>query len=236
VNKGTEEEPMVRCRLVARDFKTKKGPDDDKLFAATPPIEALRMLLRLARMKKRRTFGGKTRGRKKLMFIDIKKAHLNAKVDESEFVYVDLPEEAVAAGKIGRLKRWLYGMRPAASAWEDDYAEKLSGEGYARGQAAPTTFVNVKMGGQCVVRGGDFTYLADEDELKRIEGCVRRWCEIKVKTILGPDADVDKEVTVLGRTVRWMPNEIQYEADRKYVKTIGEQMGIDGKSKTWMGQ
>ena len=44
VNKGGEGAMEVRCRLVARDFKSKdKGRDD--LFAATPPLEAKRMLL-----------------------------------------------------------------------------------------------------------------------------------------------------------------------------------------------
>ncbi len=52
----------------------------------------------------------------KLMLIDVKKAHLNGFVEEGEDVYVDLPAEANAPGKCGKLRRWLYGMRPAASA------------------------------------------------------------------------------------------------------------------------
>ena len=231
INKGTEEEPLVRCRLVARDFKTKKGREDDyKLFAATPPIEALRMLLRLARMKRRRK-KGMASPKMKLMFIDVKKAHLNAKVGEDEFVYVSLPEEARAEGKVGRLRRWLYGMRPAASAWEDDYALRLAGAGYVRGVAAPTTFYNRDTDGKCVVHGDDFTFLASEEELKRMEGAMKAWYEIKVKAVMGPDDHDEKEVTVLGRRVRWMPDEIQYEADEKYAKTICEQMGIGENSK-----
>ena len=50
VNKAGEGGMEVRCRLVARDFKgNDKGRDD--LFAATPPLEAKRMLLsRLLRL------------------------------------------------------------------------------------------------------------------------------------------------------------------------------------------
>ena len=44
-NKGSEEVPDVRCRLVARDFKNKKDTDREDLFAATPPVEAERMAL-----------------------------------------------------------------------------------------------------------------------------------------------------------------------------------------------
>jgi hypothetical protein len=69
VNKGDRKVILVRSRLVARDFKGgDKGRDD--LFADTPPLEAKRMLL-----SKAATRGKK--GWRKLMFIDVKKAHLN---------------------------------------------------------------------------------------------------------------------------------------------------------------
>ncbi len=45
-----------------------------------------------------------------------------------------LPVEATG-GEV-RLKRRLYGMRPAASAWEE-HAEKLQQNGYERGFAVP---------------------------------------------------------------------------------------------------
>lgn len=37
--------------------------------------------------------------------------------------YVQAPPEVYKGGLCWRLKRWLYGMRPAARAWEEDYAE-----------------------------------------------------------------------------------------------------------------
>ncbi len=49
VNKGGEgEEQEVRCRMVARDFKPKGEKDRDDLFAATPPLEAKKILLGMA--------------------------------------------------------------------------------------------------------------------------------------------------------------------------------------------
>ena len=68
--------------------------------------------------------------RLKLMFIDVKKTHLKGFLKEDAFAYIELPPEARAEGRCGRLRRWIYGMRPAASAWEADYAEKLSGIGF----------------------------------------------------------------------------------------------------------
>ena len=49
-NKGSDEEPNYRSRLVGREIKTSDRPD---LFAAMPPLEAKNVSFRLAasRMK-----------------------------------------------------------------------------------------------------------------------------------------------------------------------------------------
>eukprot|EP00973_Karenia_brevis_P044148 6116856-Karenia_brevis.AAC.1 len=62
----------VRCRMVARDFKGQGRHRD----AETPPLEAKRMLMSRAATRRR---DGRDR---KLMFIDVKKAHLNPKCEE----------------------------------------------------------------------------------------------------------------------------------------------------------
>ena len=224
-DKGKGMEELIRSRLVARDFKAKGCGDRPDLFAATPPLEALRMLLRMARMRRTRRSGRK---KCKLLFIDVKKAHLNAKVDEGDYVYVQLPAEANAKeGHCGRLLRWLYGTRNAASSWEKEYTEKLESEGYTRGKAAPTTFFNKDKDSRCVVHGDDFTFLGPEEELQRIAGLMASWYEIKVRAIMGPDAEDEKEVIILGRTVRWLEDRIEYEADEKYAKVIIEEMGLN---------
>ena len=41
-NKGDFDNPKIRSRLVGKEFRT--GPDD-ALFASTPPLEALRVLV-----------------------------------------------------------------------------------------------------------------------------------------------------------------------------------------------
>ena len=78
----------VRCRLVARDFKG-GDKDRDDLFAATPPWEAVRML-----MSRARTGWGRKGRRRKVELIDAKKAHLNPRCDRD--VYIELLAEAGA--------------------------------------------------------------------------------------------------------------------------------------------
>ena len=59
VNKGSDEDMNVRCRLVAKDFKG-NDKDRDDLFAETPPLEAKRMQFSLAATK---TKSGRQRGK-----------------------------------------------------------------------------------------------------------------------------------------------------------------------------
>ena len=71
VNKGTHEEPNVRCRLVGRECADKGNKDD--LFAGTPPLVTIRILLSLLakRAYEEEDIGG--------MVIDVKGAFLYGK-------------------------------------------------------------------------------------------------------------------------------------------------------------
>ena len=62
----------VRSRWCARDFKPKGEKARADLFAAMPPLEAKRMLLRMYAVEPNRIGGRK----QKLMFIDVKKAYV----------------------------------------------------------------------------------------------------------------------------------------------------------------
>ena len=114
VNKGTADRPEIRCRLVARDFKPRGEKDREDLFAAMPPLECKKLLFKKAFADNARR---RREGKKgvKLMFIDVKKAHLIPRCEEG--VYIELPTEAdESADWCGKLNFWLYGCRKAASA------------------------------------------------------------------------------------------------------------------------
>ena len=86
-NKGTEEKPEIRCRLVARDFRG-AVKDREDLFAATPPWVVKRLL------------NGKPRKR---LLTDVKEGHLNSECTDDAFI--ELPEEVGAAqDKVGQLR------------------------------------------------------------------------------------------------------------------------------------
>ena len=164
------------------------------------------------------------------MFIDARKAHLNPKCEED--VYIELPEEC-GLGKewCGKLNYWLYGFRPAAAAWEKHYAGLLEGVGFERGNACGVIFYHEERDISLAVHGDDFTFCGLEEDLRWIRELMRDWFDIKVRAILGEDPDDDKEVTRLGRIVRWTDNGIEFEADPKHRQLIMETFGFNEDSK-----
>ena len=187
-------EGTTRSRLVARDFKGgDRGRDD--LFAATPPLEAVRMLL------SRAATNTPSRLRRKLMFIDAKKAHLNPRCVED--VYIELPEESgEGPGLCGKLEYWLYGFRKAASEWERFYSKKLEEADFQRGSGCPVLFYHREKDLAVAVHGDDFVICGYGVDLLWAAEYIARCFEVKVRATLGEDPQDDKEVTVLGRQVR----------------------------------
>ena len=230
VNKGTAEDPDVRCRLVARDFKPKGEKDREDLFAAMPPLETKKVVFQKA---VRENAEARRTGQEgvKLMFIDIKKAHLYGEVPEGEHVYIELPGEAGQAGKCGKLKKWLYGMRHAASAWEKHYSDVLEGIGFSKSKVAPTVFYDPKRRIRCVVHGDDFTLSGRLRVLREVAEQLKKVYELKVRGVLGDEPGDDKEVTILNRTLRWTAEGLEYQADDRHVQEITGYFGLEDGSK-----
>ena len=126
VNKGDDSKPEYRSRLVAKEIKTNKRED---LFAATPPLEAQKILLSLAVTEGVGYQAGcKSQGHK-LDFIDVRRAYFHAKARRK--VYVELPAEDHQPGMCGKLKKAMYGTRDAAQNWEHAYMEFLENVGFS---------------------------------------------------------------------------------------------------------
>ena len=107
-----------------------------------------------------------------MLLIDVKEALLNSECTED--VFIELPEEVGAAqGKVGKLRRWLYGFRPAVVAWAAHHANKLE-VGFRKGLATPVSFYHEEKDVNLVVHGDDFTFTGDDAGLRWRRRC---WAE-----------------------------------------------------------
>ena len=114
-NKGDEEEPDIRARLVACELN--QGEETHgQFYAATPPLECKRMLF--SGMTTRRT--GRTGGTLKLSFVDVRKAYFNGIPKRK--VYFTFPVEmGLDKSSVGFLVRCACGTRDAGAIWEETW-------------------------------------------------------------------------------------------------------------------
>ena len=100
-----EVEPIqLRSRIVAREFKS---GDRSDLYAGTPPLESLKAILSIAAIHSPEF---------SLMHVDVSRAYFHSKAQRP--VLVRLPADDRTGkdeGKIGPLKKNVYGTRDAAS-------------------------------------------------------------------------------------------------------------------------
>jgi hypothetical protein len=121
-------------------------------------------------------------------------------------------------------------MRKAAAGWEEDYSRRLVEAGFTRGRAVPTAFYNRKTGVRLVVHGDDFTFSGERKELEAVRELMRGWYDIKDRGIMGSGGGEIKEVTILGRTLRWVEGGLEYEADEGHRRKIMEMEGLSERS------
>ena len=84
INKGDEKSPVMRSRLVGKEFN---DGIDENMFAATPPLEALRLFVSDAATVE----GGGDGEGKAMMLNDVARAFFEAAVKRD--ICVELPEE-----------------------------------------------------------------------------------------------------------------------------------------------
>ena len=215
INKGDVERPNYRSRLVAREINAYKRDD---LFAATPPLEAMKLILSMAASNNK----GEV-----LMINDVSRAFFHAKATRE--VYVQLPEEdhkPEGERLCGRLNYSMYGTRDAAMNWQAEYSQRLLDNGFRRGDATPCVFYHPDRGIRTLVHGDDYLSVGKPEDFKWMETMLMKKYQIKTQ-VLGPDEDQARQVKVLNRIISWDgARGILYEADPRHAEIIIEQLKL----------
>ena len=192
VNKGDSTDPDYRSRLVGREFSICR---DDALYDATPPLEALRLIISHAATilddGPRRT----------IMINDVRRAYFYAKIQRG--VYIELPEEddKRGTGTLGKLRLCLYGTRDAAKGWQETLSAHLAEAGFVRGRGHPCVFHHPTGGIKTLVPGDDYVSAGTEESLAWLEAELEKAYEIKTQK-LGNGPGCKLEGKVLNRILR----------------------------------
>ena len=204
---------------MGREFNTHK---DDSLYAATPPLEALRIIITNAATIDRGGGQGRER-RKELMVNDVSRAYFYAPA--TRYIFIELPDEDEYAqeGEVGWLNVCLYGTRDAAREWQETLSKHLEHLGFTIGRGHLATFHHRERGVMTLVHGDDYVSSGMPSELDWLQAELEK--RYKIKTQRTREADgKEVEANILNRTVRRTPEGYEFEADPRHAELIIEEL------------
>ena len=216
INKGDVDHPNYRSRLVAREINTSKKDD---LFAATPPLGALKIVLSMT------SSGNKG---EIVMVNDISRALFHAPTKRK--VYVQLPVEDRKEGEeqmCGRLNFLMYGTKDAATNWFEEYSRQLLEVGFKQVRASPCTFHHETRGIRTYVHGDAYVNAGMPKHLEWMKAELEKRYQVKTQ-MLGPRDDHLRQVKIANRIIPWDEKSgIGYEAESRHVEIITQQLALE---------
>ena len=216
VNKGTMAQPEYRSRLCGQEFA--KGDPMDDLFAATPPLQGIKLMVSMCASEPG----------KRLMILDVKRAFLYGKVTRP--IFTKLPREDPRFGEPGivwRLEKAMYGTRDAPAIWQREVRRVLCALGFVPSKYNTCIYRHKERDVVLNVHVDDFLCLANSKEMKWLEESLAKNFLLK-KEILGPGATETRTVNYLGREIRWTNEGLEYEADSKHVQILLQERQMTG--------
>ena len=210
INKGDNVKDNYRSRYVAKEFNDGK---DDSLFASTPPLEALRLIISEAAT----IDYDQEEIHKVIMINDVARAFFEAEATRE--VYVELPEEALEGNEaksewVAGLDKSLYGTRDAAVNFQLGCKKYFSSIGSSAGRYNASTYYHSGRQLRMMLHGDDFATVGDVKQIEWLKKKLEERFEIKTN-ILGKK--YEHEGRLLGRVLRVTENGWEYEADQRHV-------------------
>ena len=213
-NKGTEEYPIAKARLVAREFNT--GEKRGELFAGTPGLVVRTVI---SRVMTRCEDGAK----RSIMLADVKTAFLHG--DARRSLYVELPPEdpLSASGRyVGKLERAMHGTRDLARpSPEDTVGHENQGVRHSlRGVQHETRDIIL------CVHVDDLLCTSVRDDLMWLKLQFMKEYEHETN-LMGDDDDMEEKAVYFGRTLEWSEDGQGVRPDRRHVRSLFRDLGME---------
>ena len=213
-DKAFEGEPMqIRSRMCAREFKSDDRPD---LYAGTPPLEALKAIISIAANHK---------GTFSIMHIDVSRAYFHAKAQRP--VLIRLPAEdrmGTDKGKVGLMKKSMYGTRDAASNRERDWQENVKKWGFRLGLSSKNPFHHKEHQVSGLTHGDDFVLTGPTKRLMEFDKEMKKVYPTKAQIIIFGSSE---SIKTLNRRLHWGREGIVYQHDPRHVDVLVREFGLE---------
>ena len=158
-----------------------------------------------------------------IMHIDVSRAYFHAKAQRP--VLIRLPVEdrmGTDAGKVGLMKKSMYGTRDAASNWERDWQENVKKSGFQLGLSWKNLFQEDRVSG--LTHGDDFVLTGPTKKLVEFERKMTSVYPIKAK-IIGFGSP--KSIKTLNTRLHWGKRGIVYPHDPRHVDVRVKDLGLE---------
>lgn len=240
INKGDDEHPKVRCRLVVQETRRQTTIDPENtaaVFSATPPYEAMRMIISMLMTPRTPEEHDHV-----LTFIDISRAHPHAPMRRD--LWVKLPPEDPRSGEpgiCGRLLKCMYGAKDAGQNFELYTHDFMVSREFRVGLFTPCVFHSEKKNQQVYVYGDNFVVKGSRSENQQFVADLKTEMLANVEGVLGPDPTQgdEQEVVCLNKIFRYVRGQtgnpdgatIEIEADPRHADIIIQSLGLASASK-----
>jgi len=221
LNKGDRKNPNYRSRFVGKEFN---DGVDSTMFAATPPLEALKLLISEAGTVKE----GDGNDGKVIMINDVARAYFEAPVRRK--ICIELPEEDLTAkdranDMVGLLEQSLYGTRDAASNFQAEVQKLMTSIGFKTGKYNVSTYHHPGKRLKTLVHGDDFVTTGGRENIQWLKKELEKRFEIKT-TMMGLGPNEVREARLLNRIIELDETGWRYEADPRHAELIIKQLNL----------
>ena len=195
---------LVRSRLVVNQVRGACKRED--VFAATPPLAAMRFVLSRAA----------SRGHGRCLGLwDVSVALFHAAIEEE--VFVRPPKNMRKDKTIWKLLKAMYGTQVASSRWQRLVRDTLCDCRWKVLTSVPCVAYNETEDSLVKFHGDDFLVEGHDSSLDKLDEVLGAF-EIKRLPRIGPTAG--REEAFLHRTIRWNESGFSYRPDPKHVDAL----------------
>ena len=156
-----------------------------------------------------------------VMINDVRRAYFYAKTQRDAYVELPKEDQDYGTGKLGKLKKCVYGTRDAAKGWQDTLSAHLEQIGFSRGRGHPCVFHHSEKDIKTLVHGDDYVSAGGAEAMAWLESELEKAYEIQTQK-LSDAADCKTEGKVLNRIVRQTSDGWEIEADPRHAELVIE--------------
>ena len=165
-NKGSDDKPQLRARWVAQEFRCPEG-DKHEYCSETPDLALVKAVIAHAAR-----WAG--RGDTVVTVFNGRQAYFLS--EEKRDTFVDLPDYVPAefrASHVRKLRRALYGTRPASASWRDELRKRLVSCGLVVVTVSRCCFRNQSGSVVGAVHGDDIFVPGPREDVLKVEGATQ---------------------------------------------------------------